>query len=88
MRHAARSDSSRDGIVKALRAAGAQVYDLRRPVDLLVRYRGTLYLADCKPPSWKKPRKDQAAQTEWMEQWAVPVWRTPEEALTTIGALP
>lgn len=86
LRRAARSDSTQRPIVAALRAAGAQVYVLGKPVDLLVRYRGKLYLGDCKPLTWKKPRKDQAAQTAWMEAWEVPVWRTPDDALSTIGA--
>jgi len=87
VRYAAKSDGTQRAIVAALRAAEAKVHVLKKPVDLLVLYRGRLYLADCKPLDWKKPRNDQAEQAAWMEEWGGHYWRTPDEALTTIGAL-
>ena len=45
MRHAARADDNQAEIVKALREAGHVVYNIKWPVDLLVRPRaGTRWL--------------------------------------------
>jgi hypothetical protein len=48
MRRAARVDNNQREIVAALRAIGCKVYDLRRPMDLLVQHRGRLLIVECK----------------------------------------
>ena len=48
MRYAARVDANKDQIVSALRAAGAFVWDLKLPVDLLVGYAGHTFLVEIK----------------------------------------
>ena len=69
-RWAARSDDNRNAIVGALRAVGCTVYDLRRPVDLLVGVAGRTGLVEIKdgskPPSRRKHTK---AQTDFMATW-------------------
>jgi hypothetical protein len=48
MRRAARVDANQDAIVSALRAAGAYVWIVGLPVDLLVGYRNHTYLVEIK----------------------------------------
>jgi hypothetical protein len=48
MRYAARVDANQDAIVSALRAAGAYVWIVGLPVDLLVGYRNHTYLVEIK----------------------------------------
>ena len=67
MRHAARVDSNQAAIVAALRQAGARVWIIGLPVDLLVGYQGRLMLMDCKVP---KKGKYTALQTQFMAEWA------------------
>jgi hypothetical protein len=44
----ARTDQNQAEIVAALRGVGAGVWYVRLPFDLLVGFRGRLYLLDCK----------------------------------------
>lgn len=90
----ARSDANRDQIVIALRAAGASVYDLRRPVDLLVGFRGqTLPMEIKRPPGPKgglAGRKHTKAQASFLATWCggpVATVDGPEAALRAIGAI-
>jgi len=48
MRYAARVDANQEQIVSALRAAGAYVWIIGIPVDLLVGYRGHTFLVEIK----------------------------------------
>jgi hypothetical protein len=48
MRHAARVDATQEAIVSALRAAGAYVWVIGLPVDLLVGYNGHTFLVEIK----------------------------------------
>jgi hypothetical protein len=48
MRRAARVDANQDAIVSALRAAGAYVWIVGLPVDLLVGYKNHTYLVEIK----------------------------------------
>lgn len=92
-RFAARSDSNRAAIVAALRQAGAYVYDLRMPVDLLVGHQGETILIEIKRPAGPNGgtsgRGHTVAQADFMAHWMggrfVTV-TTPEEALRAIGA--
>jgi hypothetical protein len=47
-RYAARVDENQAEIVGALRQVGAGVWCIRVPYDLLVAFRGALFLLDCK----------------------------------------
>lgn len=83
---AERRDDNEPAVVDALRKAGALVERLSGPglPDLLVLYRGQLFLIDV------KSRRGQAtmAQKRLLAQgW--PIWfvRTPDAALVVIGAV-
>lgn len=73
-------DSAEKPIVEALRAVGAQVWHLNDPDvgDLLIRFRGVLYCPEVKSKGGRL-RKGQGD---------FPVWRTPSDALSAIGAVP
>lgn len=71
MRRAARTDANKAEIVAALRAAGATVWDLKLPVDLLCGYKGKTLLMELKngraAPSQQKLTKLQASfMANWM----------------------
>lgn len=83
-----RSDGAQGEIVSALRKAGAKVWIIGRPCDLLVRYHDNtslpLYnwqLIEIK----KRPRKDQPEQTAFCRDHRVPVVSNVVEALAVIG---
>ncbi len=48
IRRAARVDANQAQVISALRAAGAYVYIISLPVDLLVGYKGKTYLVEIK----------------------------------------
>lgn len=48
MRRAAKTDSNQRQIVAALRQIGADVYDIKKPVDLAVGFRGRTVLLEIK----------------------------------------
>lgn len=70
MRRAARTDANKSAIVSAFRSAGASVYDLKQPVDLLVGIAGRTLLVEIKdgnkPPS---AQKYTPAQEAFMAGW-------------------
>ena len=66
MRYAARVDANQDQIVSALRAAGASVWIIGLPVDLLVGFRGHTFLMEVKDGSKKRLTKLQA---DFFESW-------------------
>ena len=84
-RRAAKRDTSEPDIIEALLRVGAQVARLTQPVDLAVRFRGRLYLLECKTPG-KSLDKRQQTQAEFCREWEIPYVKTPEEALKAIGA--
>lgn len=70
MRHAARVDANQAEIVAALRDAGASVYLIQLPVDLLVGYGGKTALVEVKNPNSRYGRAGaNANQASWLEQW-------------------
>ena len=90
-RKAAKRDANEALIVTALEAAGAKVWRLNQPLDLLVGANRRFYVLEVKREGEKKPRKDRATQTETIadcQRKGLPVYvvRTPEEALQAIGA--
>ena len=60
MRHAARVDANQQSIVTALRDAGAYVWIIGLPVDLLVGYQQQTFLVEIKTTSKKRLTKLQA----------------------------
>jgi hypothetical protein len=66
MRYAARVDANQEQIVSALRAAGAYVWIIGLPVDLLVGYKGHSFLMEIKTDSRKRLTKLQA---DFFENW-------------------
>jgi hypothetical protein len=67
MRYAARVDANQDQIVSALRSAGAYVWIIGLPVDLLVGFRGHTFLVEIKSTS-KKRLTD--LQDDFFENWS------------------
>lgn len=94
MRRAAKVDANQEQVVSALRAAGAVVQSLaaigKGVPDLLVSFRGSLFLLEVKDgskvPSAQKLTKDQLT---WHQAWGAPVEvvKSPEQALRAIGAV-
>jgi len=101
MRYARKRDDCERAIMLALREAGASVAQLDGSgiPDLVVQYRGTLYLLECKDSQRKDgkahTRNDgpmselTPAQVRFFTAWSQPLPRivhSPEEALKAIGA--
>ena len=87
MRHAARVDKNQQEIVSALRAAGAYVWIIGLPVDLLVGYKGHTFLLEVKDG----PRKRLTGlQDDFFKNWAGSTLARidgSEAALRMIGVL-
>lgn len=87
MRRAARTDANQEAIVAALRAAGASVEVIGKPVDLLVGWRGQNWLVECKDGS-KTPgnRPLTKAQKDFIPNWRgqVNVILSPADAVALI----
>ena len=66
MRYAARVDANQDQIVVALRAAGASVWIIGLPVDLLVGYKGHTFLVEIKTDAKKRLT---TLQQDFFESW-------------------
>mgnify|MGYP003658418935 CR=1 FL=1 len=87
MRYAARVDQNQDQIVSALRAAGAFVWIIGLPVDLLVGYENHTFLVEIKTDEKKKLTK---LQKNFFEKWAGGTLcriDSPDAALQMIGVL-
>ncbi len=87
MRYAARVDANQTQIVSALRAAGAYVWIIGLPVDLLVGYKGHTFLVEVKDGSSKRLTKLQA---DFFENWSGSTLcrvDSPEAALRMIGVV-
>jgi hypothetical protein len=87
MRYAARVDANPEQIVSALRAAGAYVWVIGLPVDLLVGYKGHTFLVEVK----NGPRKRLTPlQADFFESWSGSTLVRidgPDGALNMIGIL-
>ena len=66
MRYAARVDGNQAAIVSALRAAGAYVWIIGLPVDLLVGYKSYTFLVEIKDGPKKKLTK---LQEDFFKNW-------------------
>jgi hypothetical protein len=87
MRYAKRVDANQDQIVSALRAAGAYVWIIGLPVDLLVGYKNHTFLVEVKDGSKKRLT---ALQDEFFQSWSGGTLAridNPEAALRMIGVL-
>jgi hypothetical protein len=87
MRYAARVDANQDQIVSALRSAGAYVWIIGLPVDLLVGYKNHTFLVEIKTDHKKKFTK---LQTDFFENWSGSTLcriDNPESALRMIQTL-
>lgn len=87
MRYAARIDANKDQVVSALRAAGAYVWDLKLPVDLLVGYNGVTILMEIKRDN---KAKFTPLQRRFFEEWLGGTLcrvDSPDAALRAIGAM-
>ena len=85
MRHAARVDANQQAIVAALRAAGAYVWIIGLPVDLLVGYQQHTFLMEIKTTSKKRLT---GLQADFFEKWGGSTLcrvDSPQTALQMIG---
>jgi len=85
MRYAARVDANQAQIVSALRAAGAYVWIIGLPVDLLVGYNNHTFLVEIKDGPKKRLTK---LQQDFFENWSGSTLARidgPEAALRMIG---
>lgn len=87
MRYAARVDKNQSEIVSALRAAGAYVWIIGLPVDLLVGYNGQTFLVEVKSGHRKVLTR---LQQDFFGNWiggGLHRIDGPEDALRMIGVL-
>jgi hypothetical protein len=87
MRLAARVDANQHQIVSALRAAGAYVWIIGLPVDLLVGYKNHTFLVEIKTDSKKRLT---GLQADFFENWSGSTLAridSPEAALRMIGVI-
>ena len=87
MRHAARVDENQKTIVDALRKAGAFVWIIGLPVDLLVGYKGHTFLVEIKSTSKKRLT---SLQADFFENWSGSTLAridSPEAALRMLGVI-
>ena len=87
MRHAARVDENQKTIVDALRKAGAFVWIIGLPVDLLVGYKGNTFLVEIKSTSKKRLT---GLQADFFENWSGSTLAridSPEAALRMLGVI-
>ena len=87
MRHAKRVDANQEAIVKALRDAGAYVWIISLPVDLLVGYKDHTFLVEIKKDAKQRLT---ALQADFFKNWAGSTLArvdSPEAALRMIGIL-
>jgi len=87
MRHAKRVDANQDAIVTVLRAAGAYVWIISLPVDLLVGYNNHTFLVEIKRDS---KARFTPLQAEFFENWSGSTLAridSPDAALRMIGVI-
>lgn len=93
MRYAARVDANQPEIVAALRKAGASVWVIGLPVDLLVGFRGQTMLMEVKTLTGKRAPKAAGhtqLQKDFMLDWrggAVSTVTDVEGALRALGVM-
>ena len=87
-RFAKKRDASEPEIVQALRKAGARVWQLDRPFDLLVGFSGRFTVLEVKTGKGKATDA-QHAELHACQAGGLPVYlvRTPVEALQAVGLI-
>lgn len=87
MRRAARVDANQAQVISALRAAGAYIWIIGLPVDLLVGYKGHTFLVEIK----NGPKKRLTGlQEDFFNNWSGSTLARvdgPEAALRMIGVV-
>jgi hypothetical protein len=84
--HKAKRDACEPSIVEALQAAGASVYRLDQPVDLLIGYRGKCIIAECKLSGAKLNENQLKFFSEWRGS-TPPILRSVDDALKLLEAM-
>jgi hypothetical protein len=87
MRYAAKVDKNQQVIVETLRAAGAYVWIIGLPVDLLVGYNNHTFLVEIKRDS---KARFTPLQAEFFENWSGSTLAridSPDAALRMIGVI-
>lgn len=93
MRYAAKVDATQPAVVEALRAAGASVWIIGLPVDLLIGYAGRTALVEVKSVTGKrnpKPSRHTQLQKDFMLSWrgsTVATVTDPEGALRVLATM-
>lgn len=84
----AKTDANQAEIVAALRGVGAGVWYIRLPFDLLVGFRGTFFLLDCKVGK-EEFNERQKLSLRVVEACGCKAWAVHDvdEALKAIGAI-
>jgi hypothetical protein len=82
-RHNAKRDANEREIVEALRAAGASVWLLDQPVDLLIGYRGKNHIAEVKLPRGQLNDNQRQFYATWRGA-TPPILRTVDDALALL----
>jgi hypothetical protein len=80
----AKRDLNEPLIVEALQKHGVTVEHMDKPVDLLCRYRGRIYLVEVKSVTARR-RKDQPTQNAFVDEWQVPLVRTVEDVAALVA---
>jgi len=80
-KYRAKADANEAEIIKALEQIGCAVWRLKRPVDLLIGYRGQTGLIEVKNPDGRN--RIEPEQQEFIDNWKgnVYVVRTVDEAI-------
>lgn len=87
MRRAARVDANQEQVISALRAAGAYVWIIGLPVDLLVGYKGHTFLVEIKDGPKKRLTALQEAFFAKWEGGTLARVDGPEAAIRMLGVV-
>ena len=81
------ADANQPEIVEALKAIGCEVYDIEKPVDLLVEFRRIWILLEVKNPEGRN--RLEPDQVEFFKNVRAPaeIVRTPEEAVKAVQSI-
>lgn len=86
-RYDARTDANEPEIIEALEAAGAAVWRVKWPLDLLVAFRGKFYVLEVKMPGNSLNDNQAKVVKEMMLRGCIPgIVYSVDDALRAIGA--
>jgi hypothetical protein len=80
----AKRDANEKTVVEALQKHGVTVERMDKPVDLLCRYRGCVFLAEVKGIKARR-RKEQPTQNAFVDEWDVPLLRTVDDVAEIVA---